>query len=113
MCIRDSYNTYGPEEVGAQIKALRDTGNTGGYLTWNGASVSYTHLDVYKRQIPVWGIDGSFPFLLTDVYKRQDLGPYLLRAVGVVGLPDGVVGLHPRAYRRRRRRLQLLSLIHI
>lgn len=36
--IREPYNTYGPEEVGAQIKALRDTGNTGGYLTWNGAS---------------------------------------------------------------------------
>lgn len=36
--IQEPYNTYGPEEVGAQIKALRDTGNTGGYLTWNGAS---------------------------------------------------------------------------
>lgn len=36
--IREPYNTYGPDEVGAQIRALRDTGNTGGYLTWNGAS---------------------------------------------------------------------------
>lgn len=36
--IREPYNTYGPDEVGAQIRALRDTGNTGGYMTWNGAS---------------------------------------------------------------------------
>ena len=36
--IWEPYNTYGPEEVSAQIRALRDTGNTGGYMTWNGAS---------------------------------------------------------------------------
>lgn len=36
--IREPYNTYGPDEVGAQIRALRDTGNTGGFMTWNGAS---------------------------------------------------------------------------
>lgn len=36
--IREPYNTYGPDEVGAQIRALRDTGNTGGYMTWNGAA---------------------------------------------------------------------------
>ena len=36
--IREPYNTYGPDEVGAQIKALRDTGCSGGYMTWNAAS---------------------------------------------------------------------------
>lgn len=36
--IREPYNTYGPDEVGAQIRALRDTDNTGGYMTWNGAA---------------------------------------------------------------------------
>ena len=34
----EPYNTYGEAEVAAEVKALRDTGNTGGYLTWNGAS---------------------------------------------------------------------------
>lgn len=35
--IREPYNSYGPTEVSAQIKALRDTGCTGGYMTWNAA----------------------------------------------------------------------------
>ena len=36
--IREPYNTYGPEQVAQEIKALRDTGNTGGFMTWNGGS---------------------------------------------------------------------------
>ena len=36
--IREPYTYYGPNEVGAQIRALRDTGNTGGYMTWHGGS---------------------------------------------------------------------------
>ncbi len=36
--IREPYTYYGPNEVAAQIQALRDTGNTGGYMTWHGAS---------------------------------------------------------------------------
>lgn len=36
--IREPYPTYGAHEVGQQIQALRDTGNTGGYMTWNAAS---------------------------------------------------------------------------
>lgn len=36
--IWEPYNTYGPDEVGDEIRALHDTGNTGGYMTWNGAS---------------------------------------------------------------------------
>ena len=44
MCIRDSYNTYGPDEIAAQIRALTETGNTGGYMTWNAAS----SLDKYR-----------------------------------------------------------------
>ena len=36
--IWEPYNTYGPDEVGAEIRALHDTGNMGGYMTWNGAS---------------------------------------------------------------------------
>jgi len=44
--IREPYNTYGPHEVSAQIRALRDAGCTGGYMTWNaGSSISkYTWL---------------------------------------------------------------------
>ena len=44
--IREPYNTYGPDEVYAQIRALRDSGCTGGYMTWHsGASVEkYTAL---------------------------------------------------------------------
>lgn len=44
--IWEPYNTYGPDEVGAQIRALHDTGNMGGYMTWNGASPvgKYTRL---------------------------------------------------------------------
>ena len=36
--IREPYNTYGPDEVGDQIRALRDSGCTGGYITWNAES---------------------------------------------------------------------------
>ena len=35
--IRPPYNAYGPTEVFAQIRALRDSGCTGGYMTWNAA----------------------------------------------------------------------------
>lgn len=35
--IREPYNTYGPEEIAAQIKALRDAGCTGGFMTWNAS----------------------------------------------------------------------------
>ena len=38
--IREPYNTYGPDEVAAQIKGLRDAGCTGGFMTWHsGASM--------------------------------------------------------------------------
>ena len=36
--IREPYNTYGPNEVYAQISALRDVGCTGGFMTWNSKS---------------------------------------------------------------------------
>ncbi|MBQ0037576.1 MAG: hypothetical protein KBS74_02790 [Clostridiales bacterium] len=48
--IREPYNTYGPEEVAQEIQALRDTGNTGGYMTWNGAS----DLDKYYSLMPAF-----------------------------------------------------------
>ena len=35
--IRYPYNTYGAEEVGAEIQALIDGGLTGGFMTWNAA----------------------------------------------------------------------------
>mgnify|MGYP000466649505 FL=1 len=34
----EPYNTYGEAEVAAEVKALRDTGCTGGFMTWNGSS---------------------------------------------------------------------------
>ena len=48
--IREPYNTYGPEEVSAQIRALRDAGCTGGYMTWNARS----SLDKYTSLIPAF-----------------------------------------------------------
>ena len=35
--IRYPYNTYGAEEVGAEIQALIDGGLSGGFMTWNAA----------------------------------------------------------------------------
>lgn len=48
--IREPYTVYGPEEVGAQIQALRDAGCTGGYMTWNAGS----SLDKYTSLIPAF-----------------------------------------------------------
>ena len=48
--IREPYTKYGPDEVYAQIRALRDTGCPGGYMTWNGNSA----LDKYNWLIPAF-----------------------------------------------------------
>ena len=48
--IREPYTKYGPDEVYAQIRALRDTGCTGGYMTWNANSA----LDKYNWLIPAF-----------------------------------------------------------
>ena len=48
--IRKPYNTYGPEEVAAQIKGLRDSGCTGGYMTWHSGS----SVDKYRSLIPAF-----------------------------------------------------------
>lgn len=48
--IREPYNTYGPNEVSAQIRALRDAGCTGGYMTWNASS----SIHKYTRLIPAF-----------------------------------------------------------
>ena len=48
--IREPYNTYGPDEVAAQIRGLRDAGCTGGYMTWNSAS----SLDKYRSLLPAF-----------------------------------------------------------
>lgn len=48
--IRPPYTTYGPDQVFAQIRALRDTGCTGGYMTWNASS----SLDKYTWLIPAF-----------------------------------------------------------
>ena len=36
--IREPYNHYGAAELGDEVRALRDAGCTGGFMTWNGAS---------------------------------------------------------------------------
>ena len=36
--VREPYVTYGPTELLSQIRALRATDNTGGYMTWNAGS---------------------------------------------------------------------------
>jgi hypothetical protein len=48
--IRKPYTVYGPEEVSAQIQALRNTGCTGGYMTWNAGS----SLDKYRSLLPAF-----------------------------------------------------------
>ena len=48
--IREPYNTYGPEEIAAQIRGLRDAGCTGGYMTWNSAAA----LDKYESLLPAF-----------------------------------------------------------
>lgn len=47
---REPYTVYGPNEVSAQIRALRDAGCAGGYMTWNaGASI-----DKYAWLVPAF-----------------------------------------------------------
>jgi len=48
--IHEPYTYYGPNEVAAQIKALEDTGNTGGYMTWNAAS----SISKYRSMMPAF-----------------------------------------------------------
>ena len=36
--IREPYNHYGATELADEVRALRDAGCTGGFMTWNGAS---------------------------------------------------------------------------
>ena len=48
--IREPYTVYGPDQVAAQIKALRDAGCTGGYMTWNAGS----SLDKYTSLMPAF-----------------------------------------------------------
>ncbi len=44
--IREPYPYYGPDQIADQIRALRDTGNTGGYMTWNAASSIQKYYDI-------------------------------------------------------------------
>lgn len=53
--IREPYNTYGPDEVFAQISALRDAGCTGGYMTWNAGS----SIEKYTSLIPAFTPPGE------------------------------------------------------
>ena len=48
--IRPPYNVYGPDQVFAQIRALRATGCTGGYMTWNAGS----DLNKYRSLMPAF-----------------------------------------------------------
>ena len=48
--IREPHTVYGPEEVSAQIKGLRDAGCTGGFMTWNANS----SIDKYTWLIPAF-----------------------------------------------------------
>ena len=48
--IREPYTQYGPDQVYSQIRALRDSGCTGGYMTWNANSSQ----DKYNWLIPAF-----------------------------------------------------------
>ena len=65
MCIRDRFSVEADESKGYHIKEVKADGNVltetdGVYTLSNIEAVSYTHLDVYKRQsvnsAPVWFI---------------------------------------------------------
>ena len=43
--IREPYNHYGAAELADEVRALRDAGCTGGFMTWNGAS----DIDKYRE----------------------------------------------------------------
>lgn len=47
---REPYNAYGPDEVSSQIRALRDAGCTGGFMTWNAAAP----IDKYTSLMPAF-----------------------------------------------------------
>lgn len=51
--IRKPYNVYGPEELSAQIGALRDAGCSGGYMTWHGSA----SLEKYTMLMPAFVSD--------------------------------------------------------
>ena len=48
--IRAPYNTYGPDEISAQIRGLRDAGCTGRFITWNAAA----SIEKYKKLSPAF-----------------------------------------------------------
>lgn len=48
--IREPHTVYGPDQVAAQIRGLRNSGCTGGYMTWNASS----SLDKYSWLIPAF-----------------------------------------------------------
>ena len=48
--IRPPYNVYGPDQVYAQIRGLRDAGCTGGYMTWNAGA----DLNKYRSLMPAF-----------------------------------------------------------
>ena len=65
MCTRDSANTAAPgkEMVNALTASLKARlASLNGALTTQNGPVSYTHLDVYKRQAPVpsWPIRSDY-----------------------------------------------------
>mgnify|MGYP000434058156 FL=1 len=45
--IRPPYNTYGADEIGAEIQALEDAGLSGGFMAWN-AMCSLSKLEDLK-----------------------------------------------------------------
>ena len=55
MCIRDSLHPFAYHKEEKHLPAGRtpgiEYGNVGPYCRQSGQPVSYTHLDVYKRQI--------------------------------------------------------------
>ena len=62
MCIRDRYNTDEKNEVDGRILLIKDSNVTDiieGDLFNTSVPVSYTHLDVYKRQVQYIAISSS------------------------------------------------------
>ena len=51
MCIRDSLQSGGIAQLGERLNGIQEVSGSIPLISTNIQAVSYTHLDVYKRQI--------------------------------------------------------------
>ena len=69
MCIRDSYNGETFDDMEQALEKFEEIGIT---------AVSYTHLDVYKRQGSIVLEDGNIEKTIIETKKMEKLSKKLL-----------------------------------